>query len=1402
MKQISKLTSVLLIFGIIMGLALPISLIYAENAAEILPDGVGMIIEFDSGSDLSRVKVDSDKTEAEYDDAENALRVNAVSDNISGSLVLDVDAPEVSGNAAQYPVMAMRVKLSNAEMARGANSAPSMWYWLKNGKTGEMPSSYKATDEWQTVYVDFSNYTVTRNVENQAYFIDSEENAEYRYLTYRLYDYRKTDVKKSATFYVAWIGLFDSVESVYNYSSINYSTVIDFDKAPEFSASGSGTRSAEIGEEKNVTLTETTATAALEYDGEENALKVVPKQVGKDRGFSLDVSKLSISTNEYPVVAYRLRLTDAATGDLRYCYYAGTSMLEYSVALSTTGKAAKGDELYTDLTRNQVNTSNYTPLTDANKTDEWQLMVCDFSDEAYSFGVDGGNIKYWNDEKYNGYWSYLQLALPNYRSGSTYPSSYLAPYYVEWIGFFSDITSAREYAGIESKTMYDFSDASDAKALQINGDNTEIYEHSSEGYVTVKAKKEPGTDSSVNAFCFMLDVSSQYLSSSKYPVLALRVRLRNEDMALKSNYTLMGNTDGIISDKAKSPDGTVCGYSNLYLGGQGTYFASEDWQTIYFDFSNPANLRWEYYTEAKSSNIGTVLVNLYKYAYTGYSLEDEFDIAWAGFFESIKALDDYTGDVEPKVTDLIVFDNQANAALLEANVSGYSNTKVKYNSSGKYMTVTATREPGVALNNPDGSVNSDASINSFATTLNVLPFKKDSAKYPVVALRVRLKNLDQSFKSNFSFTSSTEKIVSDLASAEDHKVNGYTNTFLGGGGNYLPTSDWQTIYVDFSESSNPRYEYYLDGNNSNYTAINLQFYNYNFINYSLEDAFDISWIGFFGSIKEALALTGEEMPEPVKNVIKFNNMRNSSLITVGDNSVLQYDSEVGAIAVSPKTDNTRNASYFSVDLVPYRLNSAEYPIAAIRVRSSQIENLIKSTPVLSTMTKKIGEDRQAGILTGSYITGQAKKYKKTDDWQIIYYDFSNREFARCEYFAEGEKASDWSVLAFGAFNYNYEQAKTTDKIYVDWFGVFKSKDELDRYAGITRKKGALYYDLSNEDNIGEIYNTGYDSQVSYDQEQQALKVTAYDMDNDNALNSNVAGFSLGALAGNDVETICPTSEYPILAVRVKLKSPDSSPGWFYFRTSTGSTDYPINRPSYQKTDEWQTVAVDCSQSIMNYYFNGDWTGCTLCLGVNGLSETGDTYFVKWVRTFKTVAEAYAYTGEKPPVEKLDISETTDQTYTNNNTVQTSVDDVETNKEEQPALTLDDLIRVKSAATGFITLTEERVTVKQVMTAKRFMSAFVTASGVTLETANPIGWLLKDNTPVYDGYELIIKKDNVEQMRIAISAPSYGEPEDGVFLDTWQIVLICVGSAVLLAGLIVLAVFIIRKSLRRKKALKI
>lgn len=1401
MKQISKVISVLLIFGIVMGLASPICLIYAENAAEILPEGAGMIIEFDSHSKLSKVNIDSDKTKAEYDAAVNALKVNAAADNVSGSLVLNVDTPEVSGNAAEYPVMAMRVKLADAAMAQGANSVPSMWYWLKNGKTGEMLcSSYKSTDEWQTVYMDFSNYTVTRNSENHAEFINREVSAEYRYLTYRLYDYRKTDIKKSATFYVAWIGVFDSVESVYNYSSMNYSRVINFDEEPEFSASGSGLRAAKIGEEKNVTLTETTASAALEYDGEENALKVIPKQVGKDRGFSLDVSKLSISTAEYPVVAYRLRLTDAATGDLRYCYYAGTSMLEYSVALSATGKVTKGDELYTELTRNQVNTSNYTPLTDANKTDEWQLMVCDFSDEAYSFGVGGRNIKYWTDEKYEGYWSYLQLALPNYRSGTTYPSSYLAPYYVEWVGFFSDISSAREYAGIQSKTMYDFTETSDVSVLKINGDNTEIYQHSSEGYVTVKAKKEPGNASSVNAFCFTMDMSSQYLSSSKYPVLALRVRLRNEDMALKSNYTLMGNTDKIISDKAKSPDGTVCGYSNAFLGGGGAYFAGEDWQTIYFDFSDSSNPRWEYYTEDKSSNIATVLVNLYKYSYTDYSLEDEFDIAWAGFFESVKALDSYTGDVEPKVTDLIVFDNQANAALLKANNAGYSNTKVKYNFSGEYMTVTATREPGVALKNPDGSVNSNASVNSFAASVNVLPFKKDSAKYPVVALRVRLKNLDQSSKSKFSFTSATEKIVSDLANAEDHKLNGYTNTFLGGGGNYLPTSDWQTIYVDFSESTNPRYEYYLDGNNSNYTSINFQFYSYSFIDYSLDDAFDISWIGFFGSAQEALAKTGEEMPEPVENVIKFDNMRNSSLVTVGDNSVLSYDSEVGAIAVSPKNDNALNASYFSVSLTPYHLNSAEYPIAAIRVRSSQIENLMKSTPVLWTMTSKIGEDRQSGELTGSYITGQAKKYRKTDDWQIIYYDFSNREFARCEYFTEGEKASDWSVLAFSAFNYRYEQAKTTDNIYVDWIGVFKSKDELDRYAGITRTKGALYYDLSNEDNIGEIYNTGYDSQISYDKEQQALKVVAYDMNNDNALNTNVAGFSLGALAGNDVETICPTSEYPILAVRVKLKSPDTSPGWFYFRTSTGSTDYPINRPSYQKSGEWQTVAVDCSQSIMNYYFNGDWTGCTVCLGVNGLSETGDTYFVKWVRTFKTIDEAYAYTGETPPAENLDVSEITDRPATGN-TVQVSVNDNEEAKDEQKVLGIDDLIRVKSAAAGFITLTDKQVTVKQVMTAKRFMSAFITASGVTLEIANPIGWLLREDTPVYNGYELIIKKDGIEQMRITVSAPEYGDAEDGVFLDTWQIVLICVGGTASVAGLTVLTVLMIRKRSRRKKAIK-
>lgn len=1177
--------AVCLLLAICLALSGVIS-IFTTRAENVLPDGVGMLLDFNSSGAVNKMTC-GNATDIKYDETEGAMRVAAKQENVVNSTTLMLNFPGVSGNTAEYPVIAMRVKLSRADMATSSNATPRLGYWIngENTATGDcLGSAYKSTEEWQTVYIDFSNYSVTVNKNNHKYFTDADSALSYRRLDFYLYDHKKTDISTDDIFYVQWVGAFDSVESVYRYSEMTYSTAVTFHEDINLKYLNAQQQQAVIGEQGNVTLTETTSTAALSYSESENALMVTPKQLGKDRGFMLNVSRLSISADKYPVMAYKLRLTDSETGDIRYTYYAGTSTLEYSVALSTSGTVGKSDPMYTSLTRNQVNTNNYAPLGDSNKITDWQLMMTDFSDSTNTFGM-GANAKYWTED-FGGYWSYVQLALPNYRSGSTYPSSYLEPYYVEWVGFFSDIESARDYAAMPPKTMYLFDDKATVNLAAANGDNTEIVYDTANNYMTVKAKKFEET--AANAYCFTMNVAGEYLNSAEYPVLAMRVRLRHRDMTAKSNFTLMGTTEMIGIDKVKDPDG---------------------------------------------------------------------------------------------------------------------------------------------------------------------------------------------------------------------KVSGYTNAFLGGGGNYLPTTDWQTVYFDFSDKSNPRYEYYSSGEKaSNITTVLINMYKYNFTGYAQEDEFDVQWVGFFTDASAALAETGEALPEPVENVVTFGNMRNSSLVTAGGNTVLRYDAEESSIAISPKNNDTLDASYISINMTQFKLNSAEYPIAAIKVKAENIGAFLKSTPVLSNMTVKIGQDRQSGVLAGSYITGMSRKYKNSKDWQIIYFDFSNREYSRSAYFAEGELASDWSVLAFSAFNYKYDQAKTEDELNVEWFGVFRSRDELDKYAGIERKEGGFFYDLSDPNNIGEVYNTGYDSQISYDETQKALKVVAYDMNFDNALTTNVAGFSLGEAGGNEIETISPTEKYPVLAVRVKLKKPKSSPGWFYFRASSGSTDYPISRPYYQETDGWQTVAVDCSkESIMTYYFNGNWTGCTLALGVNGLTEPGETFYVKWVGSFKTVEEAFAYTGEKVPEKpvKKPISD---------NQTSTEPEEVPKQPEEQPTVEVEktyevsDLMRIKSAAANVVKMDDKKVYVKQVMTAERFLSAFVTADGVKIVVANPKGLLLREQTPVYDGYTLIIKKDGVEQMRFEISAPPRTmEVQSGTFLDTWQIVLICLGAVVVAASVAVVIILIVRRRSAKKTA---
>jgi hypothetical protein len=107
----------------------------------------------------------------------------------------------------------------------------------------------------------------------------------------------------------------------------------------------------------------------------------------------------------------------------------------------------------------------------------------------------------------------------------------------------------------------------------------------------------------------------------------------------------------------------------------------------------------------------------------------------------------------------------------------------------------------------------------------------------------------------------------------------------------------------------------------------------------------------------------------------------------------------------------------------------------------------------------------------------------------------------------------------------------------------------------------------------------------------------------------------------------PVSEYPILAIRLKLNNANVTSGWYGFKTTEsikedGSLFYDIMKPVYTATNEWQTIIIDCSKNnAMEHMFKGNWISAAFNLTFTGTATAEDIFWVEWAGIFKSVDDA-------------------------------------------------------------------------------------------------------------------------------------------------------------------------------------
>ena len=118
-------------------------------------------------------------------------------------------------------------------------------------------------------------------------------------------------------------------------------------------------------------------------------------------------------------------------------------------------------------------------------------------------------------------------------------------------------------------------------------------------------------------------------------------------------------------------------------------------------------------------------------------------------------------------------------------------------------------------------------------------------------------------------------------------------------------------------------------------------------------------------------------------------------------------------------------------------------------------------------------------------------------------------------------------------------------------------------------------------------------------------------------------------------------EYPVFAMRVKLKNPESKFGRFYWRTEEVMRMRDLLGPAidcwqfimkanftYEKTSDWQVLYMDFSD-MRHPYFVGNWL-VTMLTPFNPSGEgvtTNDGLYIDWMGWFASAADAHEYAGE-------------------------------------------------------------------------------------------------------------------------------------------------------------------------------
>ncbi len=433
--------------------------------------------------------------------------------------------------------------------------------------------------------------------------------------------------------------------------------------------------------------------------------------------------------------------------------------------------------------------------------------------------------------------------------------------------------------------------------------------------------------------------------------------------------------------------------------------------------------------------------------------------------------------------------------------------------------------------------------------------------------------------------------------------------------------------------------------------------------YQEGDTVTVAWVGAFESIEAAqeydLGSTGgttkpstnpTQPPagseDPVDRPFfvdlstqnKYNKANGSTFKANGDGNVkLEYDATVGGVKVMTTTDNPSNIGSVLFMNRETGTTYEDYPYFVMKVKLAEGKGklMAPSSGLFATM-------RYGGFRSG---LKSMVSYQDTDDWQLLIYQ------AKESYHPEMKPENDWNAVISAMFNDGEAITAGETLGWIQWGGIFASMEEAYTFAGIDPEKAPtdLFWRFDSADAVSKPVRNAGDTDIAYDEEFDAMKITATDKDGDKFVAFTPGRIVLGAK--QQIKGDYDVNEYPYVAVRVRIANKLQDGGGLYVR-STGSlesarqglidtADMLAGTVNYENISNWQTVIMRWDEDPMvKFFFSGNWKQ----IQFNAFSEAigaaaeGDTAWVRWIGAFKSLEDIEAYVNSTMAYEIGDTSD--------------------------------------------------------------------------------------------------------------------------------------------------------------------